>query len=93
MKYNIKCSCGHEDTVELFGKTADREKRIAYLEKHGICRHCWELAQNERSSEGCEEVEMSYSAYKRQCPECKTKIGSYNKETKTIIVYVPVGEY
>lgn len=31
-KYTINHTCGHQVTVQLFGKYADREKRIAYLE-------------------------------------------------------------
>ena len=34
---------------------------------------------------------MFYGDYKRNYPECKTKANSYNRETKTIIVYVPTG--
>ena len=40
MKYEVKMSCGHVETVELFGKTADRERKIAWLEKNGICEEC-----------------------------------------------------
>ena len=28
MKYEVKMSCGHTETIQLFGKTADRERRI-----------------------------------------------------------------
>lgn len=34
------------------------------------------------------EKEMHYSEYKNNYSDCETKRGSYNKETKTIIVYV-----
>ena len=40
MKYEVKMSCGHVETVELFGKAADRERKIAWLEKNGICEEC-----------------------------------------------------
>lgn len=38
-KYNVKRSCGHEETVELYGKSSERERRIAFLEKN-VCTEC-----------------------------------------------------
>ena len=51
---------------------------------------CYEEAKNAKNSEGCKEVEMKYSEYMNCYENCKTKANSYNKSTKTIIVYVPV---
>ena len=39
-KYDVTCSCGHTETVQIYGKAADREKEIARREK-GICKECW----------------------------------------------------
>ena len=36
----------------------------------------------------CVEMEMKYSQYKTDYAGCKTKKDSYNKERKTIVVYV-----
>ena len=33
MKYDVNFSCGHEATIELFGKNEERHRRIDYLEK------------------------------------------------------------
>lgn len=44
-KYDVKFSCGHEGTVELFGKSADRARKIAYFEKHGVCSECYKMQQ------------------------------------------------
>ena len=30
-KYQVTYACGHTDTIQLYGKEADREKRLAYL--------------------------------------------------------------
>ena len=30
MKYDVRFSCGHTHTVELFGKSADRERKIKW---------------------------------------------------------------
>lgn len=40
-KYAVKMSCGHEETIELFGKTADRDRKIAWLQEHGTCSACY----------------------------------------------------
>lgn len=92
MKYDVTFSCGHTETVEIYGKTEDREKKIAYYGKSGICRKCYEKMMNEKNSENCEEVRMSYREYKENYADRKTKSGSYDKEEKTIVVYVPKKE-
>lgn len=88
-KYEVKFSCGHVETKELFGKTTERYKRIEYWEKFGICSCCWREQKEIENSIDCEEVEMYYGDYKKNYPNCKTKSGSYNGTTKTIVVYVP----
>lgn len=41
MKYDIKFSCGHEETIELFGNGKERERKIAYYEEYGVCSECY----------------------------------------------------
>ena len=89
MKYDVTFSCGHTHTIELFGKSADRERKIAYFEKYGICPDCMRDQREMDKAVGCKEVEMFYGDYKKNYSECKTKAGSYNGGTKTIVVYVP----
>lgn len=47
MKYTVKMSCGHEDVVELFGPGAERERKIAGYEAHGLCRECYRKKRQE----------------------------------------------
>ena len=47
-KYTILMSCGHEDTVELFGKTADRERKIEYFKSSGLCKECYKKQMQEK---------------------------------------------
>lgn len=48
MKYDVKMSCGHTVTVNLYGKSEERERRIAWLEKYGLCHEC-EKAEEENA--------------------------------------------
>jgi hypothetical protein len=89
MKYNVKFACGHTSTVELFGKTAERERKIAFYEKNYLCPDCYKDMKEEEKKLNCMEMEMSYKEYKESYPECTTKAGSYDAKDKTIVVYVP----
>lgn len=93
MKFDVKFSCGHNETVQLFGKMADRYRRIEYYEQKCVCSKCY--AEKKRidqevkaQKEGLEAVEMLYREYKLNYPDAKTVPGSYNGETKTIKVWL-----
>lgn len=92
MKYEVRFSCGHTETVELSGKNADRQRKIAWFEASGLCSRCYAEQKSAEMAEGFDAVEMFYGEYKEKYSDCKTKPGSYNRETKTIIVYVPKEE-
>lgn len=44
-KYEVKFSCGHTETVTLFGPKDKRQKRIEWLTQNGTCTQCWKAAQ------------------------------------------------
>lgn len=50
-KYTVLMSCGHEDTVELFGKSADRERKIEYFKANGLCKECYKKQMEEQQAE------------------------------------------
>lgn len=50
-KYTVLMSCGHEDTVELFGKSADRERKIEYFKTNGLCKECYKKQIEEQQAE------------------------------------------
>ena len=56
MKYDVRFSCGHTHTVELFGKSADRERKIKWYEEFGVCPDCY--AEQKR-------IEMTVAAEKQ----------------------------
>lgn len=90
-KYMVNFSCGHTEERELFGKVALRMQKIEWWERKCVCSACYQEQKDIENSIDCDEVEMSYRQYKTEYANCKTKSGSYNGETKTIIVYVPTG--
>lgn len=92
-KYNVTYKCNHEGIVELFGKSADRERKLEWLETT-LCPECYAREQAQKANKGkqIDEIEMTYREYKNNYAGCKTLPNSYNKETKTIIVLVPVEE-
>lgn len=40
-KYDVTFSCGHKGTVQLMGKTADRERKLARYANNGLCPECY----------------------------------------------------
>lgn len=46
-KYDVTFSCGHTETVQLFGKTKSREDKIEYWERSGFCSECYKKQQAE----------------------------------------------
>ncbi len=54
-KYHVKRTCGHYEDVDLVGPSTDRERRIAWLERSGVCSECYRARQSaaiaERSAE------------------------------------------
>ena len=46
-KYEVTYGCGHIGTVNLFGKLAEREKKIDFMSQFGLCQECLEKAQQE----------------------------------------------
>lgn len=51
MKYTIKMSCGHEEEKELFGSNAERERKIQYFQRSGLCKACYRAAKEAREKE------------------------------------------
>jgi len=44
-KYEATFSCGHTETVTLFGPKDERQKRIEWLAQNGTCTQCWKAAK------------------------------------------------
>lgn len=64
MKYDITYACGHTGTVELFGKTADREYRLKYYEGC-LCPECEAKERQKKNAESAAEAaEMDFPTLK-----------------------------
>lgn len=91
MKQDVTCKCGHTITMTLYGTNVhgEQDRKIKWQEEHD-CPECYHKAQVAAGKE--QEVRVKYSDFKNdeQYMYCKTKTNSYDKDTKTIIVYVPV---
>ena len=57
MKYDITYSCGHAGTVELYGKTSERESKIRWYETTAVCPECYKK-QQEAAAETTTEYEL-----------------------------------
>lgn len=50
MKHTIIMSCGHEDTVELFGKDSAKKAKLEYFKKQGLCKACYKKKMDEENA-------------------------------------------
>lgn len=45
MKVDVKKSCGHVEEEQLFGPGSERDRKLAWMEKTGLCRACYAVEQ------------------------------------------------
>ena len=88
-KYDIVFSCGHTETVELFGKSTDRDSKIAYYGRCCVCSACKAAERAAKLAENHDLIEMRYGEYKTKYSSCPTVSGSYDPVKKTIKVWIP----
>lgn len=46
-QYQVTFSCGHTETVQLFGKIDDRYRKIEWYEEKGLCSKCYKKEQED----------------------------------------------
>lgn len=56
-KYDVTYKCGHTATVQLYGKSADRDKKIAQLENQ-ICPDCYKAQRDAAAKEQAEALHL-----------------------------------
>ena len=47
MKYEIKHTCGHTSIEQIYGKTSEHDRKVAWYESHP----CWECAKAQEASD------------------------------------------
>lgn len=47
-KYEITFSCGHTEIKQLYGPTKERERKIEYFKKEGLCSECYKAYMREQ---------------------------------------------
>ena len=40
MKYDVKMSCGHTETIQIYGTEKERNQKIYWYEQYGTCEEC-----------------------------------------------------
>jgi len=48
-QYDVKMSCGHVETVSLYGPVRERERKMEWMGRERLCRECYQ-AERERAA-------------------------------------------
>lgn len=56
-KYTVTYSCGHEGVVQLFGKNADRERKLHWMEHTWVCPECFKARISEEREDERKQAE------------------------------------
>lgn len=62
-QYEVKFSCGHTGIIQLFGKETDRQRKISWYEKHGLCPECHRKQQEEAKKAVAEKAAAEASKF------------------------------
>lgn len=93
-KYTVKFSCGHEEVRELFGKESERERKIDYWEKSGICTDCYRAEQQKQATDvDATVLTMHYGTFCDLSWIQKPATTNYDPETKYIDEVLPLDKY
>ncbi len=66
-KYTIKANCGHEFETQLYGPNKDRERKIEWYERDGLCPECYAAQKQEARDE--ENAKAAENAQVQGLPE------------------------
>lgn len=57
-KYDVTYACGHTETVDLYGKTSERERKIEWMENNCVCPSCYKAEQAAKALECAEAYDL-----------------------------------
>lgn len=75
MKYTILMSCGHEDEINILGKSSEKERKIEYFKSCGLCKKCYKKKMEEETAS----IPLTFNG--TILPDINTKDGS-------ILIYI-----
>lgn len=82
-KYTITHTCGHEHEYQLFGKSRERDRKIAWLEKQE-CPACRRKAEEEAAKKATEGMELpELEGTEKQVKWANTIRGQFINATRT----------
>lgn len=55
-KYKLTYSCGHAGQLELYGKESERQNRLTWLAKAGLCPDCMAIKMAEQDKAAAEQA-------------------------------------
>ena len=68
-KYDVRFSCGHTVTVQLYGKESDRQRTIEWYKNYGLCPECYKKKIAEEKQAAADEANAE--AKKMGLPDLK----------------------
>ena len=75
-KYDVTYSCGHSDTVQLYGPGRDRERKIEWMEESGLCPECYKAKMRAQRDAAHKEAGEKAASYLSTRPELPALVGS-----------------
>lgn len=75
-KYNVTYSCGHSDTVQLYGPGRDRERKIEWMEESGLCPDCYKAKMQAQRDAAHKEAGEKAASYLSTRPDLPALVGS-----------------
>lgn len=95
-KYEIEYSCGHTDTIQLYGKTSERENYLEWAKDNKLCPECWEAARLKAREEASQQATQENTEFglpaligtEKQIPWAETI-----RKEKTISLTAAVASY
>lgn len=98
-KYNVTYSCGHDGTEQLFGKMEDRERKLSWYSRVGVCPSCYKAKMSqevEAASVGLPALQGSENqvawAAKLRIEMLDRVVGATRDKVRTIFARIEAGD-
>lgn len=90
MKFLVKMSCGHEQTMNINGCPEHIEKKLNFFKTRAVCTYCYMQQQFEKNmAADYVKITVPYHEYKIRYRNLPFVPNSYNGKDNTIMVCMP----